>query len=202
MTTRRRPKQPNMTAFTLPDGYDLEAPEQPRVLDAAPGHNLYGGADISRIQDAAGVSWVGCCARKVSTGDFRFRAYALINGVWTEPSELEPRASGRGELFIDWYTGKPIWTAWEQSTFFYGDLPGAAAYPSIVALTARLAAAEAKLAVVTSKAANVEILMHRVEEAGIRTQWALEALTARVNGIAAGELTDEELAQLRVVRVA
>lgn len=122
--TKQTPPKP----FTLPDGYTLESDDasSSKRSITIPGQQLYGGADISRCSDAAGVLHMACCARGPD-GDFRFRVFRLLGTVWVEVP-LQARASGRGEISIDQYTGEMVWIAWEYSQFFTNVVPGAAPF--------------------------------------------------------------------------
>lgn len=124
--TRQTPPTP----FALPEGYSLfpDDAAEAAVLsgETIPGQQLYGGADISRCSDAAGVLHMACCARGPD-GDFRFRVFRYIGAV-AQDIPLQARASGRGEIAIDQYTGEMTWIAWEFSTFYTGNVPGAAPF--------------------------------------------------------------------------
>lgn len=191
-----------MPHFTLPDGYSFESPtdgQEPATLSATVPDKGYGGADISQAWDAAGVHYVGCNAWGPGTPSFRWRVFRFGGAGYVEVP-LPFLATGRGELAALPHDGALHAIAWTDSTFQFDSVPGFAVFPSIPALERRIAALEARVAAVTSKAANIETLMHRVEEEGVRTKWAVQALSTRVDSIDAGALTDEELAKLRIVR--
>lgn len=132
--------------FTLPKGYQF-APSITEQTIGVPGEHLYGGADISDAFDAAGNHWVLCLA-KGPDGVFKFRAFMAPRGTEVYAEKPIPvTVSGRGNGDIQWFDGNFHYSAFEGETFFQGVVPGFAAFPSIPALVARIAALEARVAV-------------------------------------------------------
>lgn len=119
-------KQITQPGFGLPDGYSLSPTDEIEAQITIPGQALYGGADISRASDANGVLHMACCARGPDN-DFRFRVFRYIGSV-AQDIPLQQRASGRGEIAIDLYSGQMTWIAWEHNTFFTDLVPGAAPF--------------------------------------------------------------------------
>jgi hypothetical protein len=124
-----------MTIFQLPEGYEIYPPSLPRgiaqtapgVLSTVPDETLYGGADVSRMRDAVGTTFIACCARGPDK-DFRFRVFAFaLSGAVTDLA-LQHRATGRGEVALDEFDRQLHWIAWEGSEFFTDVVPGAVAF--------------------------------------------------------------------------
>ncbi len=117
-----------MISFELPNGYTLYNPDA--IVEAQgidiPGQQLYGGATITRARDANGVLHVGCNARGPD-GDFRYRVFRFFEATAYD-IPLQDRASGRGTISIDQFTGEMVWIAWEFSQFFTDVVPGTAPF--------------------------------------------------------------------------
>src|SRR5262245_58843322 len=134
----------DLIPIPLPEGYKLLPPGMPMGLhpergivpldspvlrQTIPQYGLYGGATITQAADARGVEYIGCDARGPD-GDFRYHVFELYGNV-ARSVPLQYRATGRGSIGVDLYSGRLEWIAWEGSQFYRGAVPGAQPFPSL-----------------------------------------------------------------------
>lgn len=120
------------SGFTLPEGYELGDPGPPPGVaprDVVPGYDLYGGATVTEATDAAGVTYMACCA-KLNGSPLYFRVFKLAGSTASE-IPLSPLCEGRGSVSVNLYTGQVRWIAWQGSTFWRGVVPGSVAFPPL-----------------------------------------------------------------------
>lgn len=130
-----------MPTFKLPKGYSFTPPEGMTLAETVPDKG-YGGADISQAFDANGVHYVACNAWGPGTPSFRWRTFKRVGNRYVEVP-LPFLATGRGEQDVQWYDGRNWGIAWTDATFQFDQVPGFAAFPSIPSLAARITALEA-----------------------------------------------------------